>query len=292
MRAIVLRERTVGDDIKSIQRKTSADIADASVTIPRRSENPIVAWGAFFQTDDAETIRSCLEWPLSSDKRCHNCAHFFEGVPVPLPVSRDELRHVFFCKGNFCSWQCAKSFNIRETSPAGRGNRNMYIALLAYKTWIKLKHPAPMGADVESLAKMKLYCNYRLKPALPRSRLVEFGGDLSIEEYRKGFCGIVPPPDLMEETPSSLNIREANVLPFVSCSTTFHGKKAQQRQEPRVFAGTKRIETNRVQEFNNSFVDRLKKARFDPAIMVRKKEVDVSNTLLSSMGIQIKKRSR
>lgn len=295
MRTISYRKRTADDDIKSMQRVPNAAVNDDSVTIPERPETPIVAWGksSASATDDTEVIRSCLQWPLAWDKRCHNCAHFFEGVPVPLPFSRDELRQVYFCEGKFCSWQCAKSFNIRETSPAGRGNRNMYIAVLAYKTWIKLKHPVVVDAGTRE--KMKTYCNYRLVPAPPRSRLVEFGGTLSIEEYRKDFCGIVPPSETIANTSPLLTIRRMAVLPFIDTdsagsSPTMRKSAVQQMDHVGSFMGTRRIETNRVQEFNNSFVDRLKKARHDPAIMRRKKAVDVSNTLLSSMGIEIKKR--
>lgn len=300
MRTISYRKRTADDDIKSMQRVPNTRVDEDTVTIPERPETPIVVWGkprATTEAEDAGVIRSSLEWPLSSDKRCHNCAHFFEGVPVPLPVSRDELRGVYFCEGKFCSWQCAKSFNMRETSPAGRGNRNMYIAVLAYKTWIKLKHTV---VDKGTREKMKTYCNYRLVPARPRSTLIEFGGTLSIEEYRKDFCGIVPPSELIENTSPLLTIRRMAVLPFIDTDSASGSSLAntsstrnpsiQRVEQAGFYLGTRRIETNRLQEFNNSFVDRLKKARLDPAIMRRKKAVDVSNTLLSSMGIEKKKR--
>ncbi|CAN0558112.1 unnamed protein product [Ectocarpus sp. 12 AP-2014] len=294
MRNILKRKRVEADDIKSIQRVANVNVIDNTITIPDIPETPIVVWGKLFRADDTDAVKACLQWPLSYDKRCHNCAHFFEGVPVPLPVSRDDLRHVYFCEGKFCSWQCAKSFNMRETSPAGRGNRNMYISVLAYKTWIKLKKGV---IDTKTKQKMKTYCDYRLHPAAPRAKLQEFGGEMSIEEYRKDFCGIIPPSEIIEKTSPFLNIRRMAVLPFIdtdsasSCPNVSR-KSVQHIESMASFVGTKRIDTNREQEFNNSFVDRLKRARLDPAIMRRKKELDVSNTLLSSMGIEIKKRSR
>lgn len=293
MRTIVHRKRTSDDDIKSIRRLSNADVTNTTVTIPEGPETPIVVWGSGYVTENTDLIKHCLQWPISSDKRCHNCAHFFDGVPVPLPLSRDELRQVYFCEGKFCSWQCVKSFNMRETSPAGRGNRNMYIAVLAYKTWMKLKNPV---IDAETREKMRTYCNYRLNPAPPRSTLVEFGGKLSIDEYRKDFCGIVPPSEIIKQTSPFLNIRKMAVLPFIDTDTISSfsaSKKSVQRiEQTGSFLGTRRIDTNREQEYNNSFVNRLKKAKLDPAIMTRKKKLDVSNTLLSSMGIEIKKRSR
>lgn len=298
MRTIQRRKRTAADDVKSVRRVTNADVDEDTVTIPETPGSPIVVWGKPSGAVNTKVSGGSLAWPLSSDKRCHNCGHYYDGVPVPLPISRDDLRQVYFCEGRFCSWQCAKSFNMRETSPAGRGNRNMYIAVLAYKTWIKLEnHRTDVPMDAETKQKMKTYCDYRLDPAPPRSRLMEFGGDLSIEEYRKGFCGIVPPTETIQQTSPLLNIRRMTVLPFIdtdvdgACAPAFK-RVVKSTEQTRSFLGTQRIETNRVQEYSNSFVDRLKKAKMDPAIMRRKKQLDVSNTLLSSMGIEIKKRSK
>ena len=299
MRTISQRKRTADDDILSVHRLPNAHVTSDRVTIPERPSGPIVVWGKRRSVgrSDAASTGSCLKWPLSSAKRCHNCAHHFEGVPVPLPMSRDELRQVYFCEGNFCSWQCAKSFNMRETSPAGRGNRNMYIAVLAYKTWFKLRTQG--RSTPTSLDKMRTYCNYRLDPAPPRSKLVEFGGDMTIEEYRKDFCGIVPPAKKIEETSSLLNIRQMNVLPFVDTTTAGPSLGAasststdRKRETAGCFLGTRRLETNHVQEFNNSFVKKLREAKMDPDIMRRKKEMNVANTLLSTMGIEIKERLR
>lgn len=304
MRTISQRKRTADDNILSVHRVPNAHVTSERVTIPERPSGPIVAWGKRLcvRKSDAASTESCLKWPLSSDKRCHNCAHHFEGVPVPLPMSRDELRQVYFCEGNFCSWQCAKSFNMRETSPAGRGNRNMYIAVLAYKTWTKLRNQGK--GPPASLDKMRIYCNYRLYPAPPRSKLVEFGGDMTIEEYRKDFCGIVPPVKKIEETNAMLNIRLMNVLPFVDAASAGAGPspgatsmKTSSSVRPGekkagCFFGTRRLETDHVQEFNNSFVKKLREAKMDPEIMRRKKKINVANTLLSTMGIEIKERSR
>jgi len=293
MRTISHRKRVASDDIKSIQRLPNATVSDTMVKIPEKPETPIVVWGMPSAPADAASLEACLRWPTSSDKRCHNCAHFYDGIPVPLPITRDDLRQVYYCEGRFCSWQCSKSFNMRETSPAGRGNRNMYIAVLAYKTWIKLKGS---GMDTETREKMRTYCNYRLDPAPPRAKLIEFGGNMSIQEYRKDFCGIVPPSTIIENTSSSLTIRKMAVLPFIdtdsSMSSMTGSCRATRPVDTGSFVGTRRIETNRVQEFSNSFVDRLKKAKLDPDIMKRKKKMNVSNTLVSTMGIEIKKREK
>lgn len=291
MRTIFLRDRVTDDDVKSVKRRSNVQLTKSTLIIPDKPMHPIVLWG-YFPTggDESEAIKSCLRWPPSSDSRCHNCAYYFDGVPVPLPVSKDELRSVYFCQGNFCSWQCAKSFNMRETAPAGRGNRNMYIGLLAYKTWIKLKGAA--DSDNCTLEKMKKYCSYRLDPALPRANLVEFGGKLSIEEYRRGFCGIVPPDDEISQTSTELSIKSLVVLSSIDADSCVPANCTRKGVDSRasISRGTKRIETKRDEELNNSFCKRLEHAKVDPALMVRKKDMDVSNTLVFSMGIEIKKR--
>jgi len=166
----------------------------------------------------------------------------------------------------------------------------MYIAVLAYKTWIKLRHVA--DTDDSTREKMNKYCSYRLDPALPRSNLLDFGGKLSIEEYRRGFCGIVPPTTMINETSPLLNIRNMAVLPFIDTDSDVSSKALVNDVDRRKGAvtGTVRIESNHGEKFNNSFCNRLKKAKLNPALMVRKKKMDTSNTLVSSMGIEIKKR--
>lgn len=292
MRNISERKRTSSDDVMAIRRQNSTVVDKNSITVPEKSSEPIIVWGDCvkrdFSLDDDHILKKCMEWPKSTTSRCHNCAHSFTGVPVPLPVHRDALRNVYYCTGNYCSWQCAKSFNLRETSPAGRGNRNMYISILSYRLWIKLIKDSP---DLKN--NLKTYCQYRLDPALPRSTLKEFGGNLSIEEYRKGFSGVLPPIESIKETSPLLNLRKIAIVPFINTNVSETTQTVQKvESDGSFFRGTQRIERNRVAEFNNSFCDRLKKAKEDPSLMRRKKKRDDSNTLMSSMGIEIKKRSK
>lgn len=296
MRNLSTRKRTPNDDILSVRRLDSSVIDKHTITVPEKASDPIIVWGDSVKRDlsilDEKTLKKCMKWPKSTTSRCHNCAYTFTGVPVPLPIHKDTLRNVYYCSGSFCSWQCAKSFNLRETSPAGRGNRNMYISILCYRLWVKLLNEN----DIEIKNNMKTYCSYRLEPAKSRSTLIEFGGDLTIEEYRKGFCGVLPPIEDIRKTSPLLNLRKIALVPFIntisSDNKTEEPVKKVDGEKGSFFRGTQRIETNRVAEFNNSFCDRLKKAKEDPTLMTRKKKRDDSNTLMSSMGIEIKKRSK
>lgn len=291
MNKIIVRDRILGDDIKSIRHQNTAVKNVDNISIPKKNEDHVIIWGDSVQRKlilkDDEILKSCLEWPKETKHKCHNCAHPFEGIPVPLPMSKDELRNIYYVSGNFCSWQCAKAFNLRETSPAGRGNRNMYISILAFKMWIKLLKDEPVNKQ-----SVRTFCSYKINPARPRSELIDFGGRLSIEEYRKDFYGVLPPLDLIKETSPLLTLRKLAVVPFIDTNNVKKSTLMKTADNDGQFKGIKRIETNRVQEFNNSFCERLRKAKDDPNLMKRKKTRDDTNTLLSSMGIKIKKRSR
>lgn len=260
------------------------------MSIPTIQSEPLIVWGdsknrRSISVND-EILKSCMMWPKHTDKKCHNCTYSFEGVPVPLPIHKDEMRNIYYCSGNFCSWQCSKAFNLRETSAAGRGNRNMYISILAYRMWVKILKDKP-----DMHGKMKSFCYYKIDPARPRFELKDFGGNLTIEEYREGFCGVLPPEHLIIETSPLLTLRKMAVVPFIDTDNVKSSVPVKKTDQDIIFKGIKRIETNRVQEFNNSFCERLRKAKIDPTLMKRRKTRDDSNTLVSAMGIKIQKRS-
>jgi len=251
MNRISQRKRSLKDDIKSIRHENSVAKTSNGLSVPSAAKEPLVVWA-----DSVQRIN----------------------------VSQDD--DIYYCSGNFCSWQCSKAFNMRETSPAGKGNRNMYISILAYKTWIKILKDTPEIYD-----SVKSFCFYKIDPARPRFELQDFGGSLTIEEYREGFCGVLPPLSSIAETSPLITLRSMAVVPFIDTDGVKATTTVKKTEQEVTFKGIRRLETNRVQEFNNSFCERLKKARDDPTLMKRKKAPDDSNTLLSSMGIKIKKRS-
>lgn len=278
--------------MNSVRHRSTAVKGKSGVSIPSPQTEPLIVWADSVQRESISTndevLRSCMKWPRKTDKKCHNCTYPFDGVPVPLPIHKDELRNIYHCSGNFCSWQCSKAFNMRETSPAGRGDRNMYISILAYRMWVKVLRDKPAMHD-----NIRSYCAYKIDPARPRIELQDFGGRLTIEQYREGFCGVLPPENEIIGTSPLLTMRKLAIVPFIdTTSVKMFSPEKKNTGDDGVFRGTKRIETDRVQEFNNSFTERLRKAKIDPTLMKRKKTRDSSNTLLTSMGIEIKKRSR
>lgn len=291
---VSFRPRTAEDDERSIRREKSVPREENGHTIPMPTDTPIVSWNRPCDTknnkflDEDDDILKCVTWPLRTNILCHHCCYSFEGVPVPLPQSYDALRKVYHCRGNFCSWQCAKAYNNLQTPPSGRGNRNMYISLLAHRTWVKYRKTR--GSTEENLA-MRTYAMSLIHPSPPREVLKVFGGKLSIDQFREGLFGIIPPSEAVEGKPF-LTIREKLLLPFLDSS-----KKRSEESNVGTSRSsrpvTQKIEASNVHRYSNDFCAKLNKAKSDQSIMKRKREVTTAkNTLMSTMGVvmEIKKR--
>ena len=144
MNHIKYRERTEQDNINSIKNiKINPERKDKTIIIPEKPKESIIYWSRKIDketnSDNDKLIKECLKWPTSTNLLCYNCCNPFEGVPVPIPTLYDDKRNIYFCHGNFCSWQCSKAYNINEMPKAGQGNRNMNIALLAKQMWSNYK---------------------------------------------------------------------------------------------------------------------------------------------------------
>lgn len=244
-------------------------------------------------------------WPGQTTVLCHNCCHSFDTVPVPLPQAYDHSRRIYYCRGMFCSWNCAKSYNLTNTCLIGRGDRNAYIALLAYRLWVKRKAPHQSG---QQLACLDRYSNYSISPSPPKECLRAFGGDMDIDEYRRGFLGILPPEEGVTGRPAR-NLREtiakeAVVLPFVNLSKLSTPAMASARREDTAGVGNNthrnpfmepRTDARGVALHKNAndFCLRLNRATQNHSAMLkRKRDVGTKNTLMTSMGIIVQKKKK
>lgn len=106
---------------------------------------------------------ACCQWPSKTDMYCFWCCHPFESRPVPLPVAYDERKDAFKVIGNFCSWNCAKAYNVSSNSYEW-GHRCELLHMLYKRT---------EGSRVT-----------RIVTALPKTRLKIFGGNLDIGDFR------------------------------------------------------------------------------------------------------------
>jgi len=94
---------------------------------------------------------------------CFWCCHPFETRPIPLPVAYDDRTDRFKVIGNFCSWNCAKAYNITSNSYEW-GHRCELLHMLYKRT---------EGSRAT-----------RIATALPKTRLKIFGGNLDIGDFR------------------------------------------------------------------------------------------------------------
>jgi hypothetical protein len=100
---------------------------------------------------------------MGQDLWCWWCCHGFEGESFGFPYKYDEKLDKFYTTGRFCSLECVKAYNLNRDS-ATKGINAMWILL------------------------MKKRLTSRVSPircAPRRESLKEFGGSISIEEFRR-----------------------------------------------------------------------------------------------------------
>lgn len=106
--------------------------------------------------------------------RCWWDSHTFDHTPVFLPVKYDDKRDAFLAVGTFCSFACVKAYN--------QDGRSASSALNA--TLISLLHKRMCG------------CIRHIPTAPHFSCLEAYGGNMSIEEFRRGseteYTGTAP----------------------------------------------------------------------------------------------------
>ena len=96
-----------------------------------------------------------------NDIRCYNCHHTFKNVPFYLPIDYCPKLQRYKLFGNFCSPNCVKSYCINNKSFENKS----YLVGQFYR--------ALFGQD------------FRIKCSPSILTLKEYGGDKSIEEFRK-----------------------------------------------------------------------------------------------------------
>jgi hypothetical protein len=100
---------------------------------------------------------------IMSSCRCYHCHHHFNNKPFFLPIDFNSDLKRFRVTGNFCSPNCVKSYS----SNSKIYSKNTYLVGFMYRQLF--------GAY------------YKIKPAPPIQCLKEYGGNLTIEQYRENF---------------------------------------------------------------------------------------------------------
>ena len=94
---------------------------------------------------------------------CWWCCHAFDGEPLQMPYSYDNLRNKFVTEGHFCSWSCVKSYALDKYG-INRGSIICGNIIIMRKKMYNIVGPVVIAPK--------------------RHRLKMFGGDLSIDDFR------------------------------------------------------------------------------------------------------------
>tara|TARA_B100000902_G_scaffold347019_1_gene354074 strand:+ start:42 stop:743 length:702 start_codon:yes stop_codon:yes gene_type:complete len=100
---------------------------------------------------------------VKQDLKCYNCHHYFNDKPFYLPIDYCDKKKRYKLFGNFCSPNCVKSYCINDKN----FQHKSYLVGQFYR---------------------KLFgCDFNITPAPSILNLKDYGGTLTIEEFRKSF---------------------------------------------------------------------------------------------------------
>lgn len=156
---------------------------DVSVSVGCGNVFPLAFWNCLVRHAKAGT------WPLYSNALCWYCCHTFENVPAYYPIKFDTHTNVFYFTGNFCSWNCVKAYSFRMNDhrrPSGAS----YVSLLSFVTVHRPTYCSHKETDKHPYTCPCTSLFRGVRMPLAKERLVAFGGDVTIDEYRKHFMVI------------------------------------------------------------------------------------------------------
>lgn len=111
---------------------------------------------------------------------CWWCCHEFSGTPLSMPYKYYDRLNTFRVAGTFCSWSCMKTYAL-DTYGVNRGS-----IICGNMIMMRRKQYGKLGS---------------IRPAPKRQRLVEFGGDLTIEAFRENLVVDEGPPAPVQTEP-------------------------------------------------------------------------------------------
>ena len=131
------------------------------------------------------------KWPNSNNIDCLWCCHSFDTFPFGIPIKNYD--DTFYMFGNFCSAECCAAYNFDNVNTCESYER---YSLINY-----------------------LYSNNKeIKLAGPRLSLKKFGGQLSINEFRKNnnvynknYKLLIPPMISLIPLIEEVNLTDENI---------------------------------------------------------------------------------
>jgi hypothetical protein len=166
-------------------------------------------------------INTIITHPLKFDSntKCWWCKNTFTSPAVHLP--EDYFNNIFYCIGNFCSYNCTKSYNL-DLNDSLIYKRESLLNLLYYLTYSK-------------------YINITNAPHW--LTLKEYGGILSIEEFREQFNNntteylVLHPPLIsremqIEESYKQIKLKEVPITKINKLYSDIDSEFAIKRNKP------------------------------------------------------------
>jgi len=131
------------------------------------------------------------KWPNTTNIDCLWCCHSFDSFPFGIPIKNYD--DVFYMFGNFCSAECCAAYNFDNVNTCESYERYTLINYLYSE-------------------------NKEIKLAGPRLSLKKFGGQLSIDEYRKNnnvynknYKLLIPPMISLIPLIEEVNLTDENI---------------------------------------------------------------------------------
>ncbi len=125
------------------------------------------------------------EWDISTENCCFYCTEKFQTVPIGIPVRY--YRGKFFCRDNFCSFNCAASYIFSGFDNKYNFKKWEYYSLLCLMASLITKELEENEKNGDITQSDKKKQSVKVKMAEDRNLLKKFGGPLTIEQFRKNF---------------------------------------------------------------------------------------------------------
>jgi hypothetical protein len=148
---------------KTTQPETSKNIINQEETMLKHISQKLIETEKIFMLGKNVNKVNVHNIKFKPGSKCLWCKYGFETPAIELP--EDYYNNIFYCIGNFCSWNCAKAYNI-DLNDSTTWKRESLLNLLYYKT----------------------YGNFVEMSAAPSWLLLEdYGGIMKIDEFRNLF---------------------------------------------------------------------------------------------------------
>ena len=163
---------------------------------------------------------------MENEMCCWWCCHKIpNNIYLNMPYNYNKYKNEYTTYGKFCSWECMKGYCMNENDY----NKNHRLTLISM-----------MYYDVNKY-------NRLIVPAPPRQCLKMFGGDMTIEEFRKNNEVIVmnmPPLIKIEQTFDKMPSKNYKFIDKEEANTQFKNMNTKVKINPMKIKSSKGNSSN------------------------------------------------